>query len=151
MRDGAPPPLSGRCLCGAVVFAIHAPLAEAWYCHCTRCQHRTGTSSSAGASVPPGALEILSGAEEVREWAPPDGHVKCFCALCGGHLWSRSPEIPDAYSVRLGAIDGDPGVRPSGRQFTDFAAVWEPIPDDGLTRYGGRVPPGVGPRRRERE
>ena len=37
--------------------------------------------------------------------------------------------------MRLGAFDGDPGVRPSWRTYTANAAVWEPIPDDGLARY----------------
>ena len=37
--------------------------------------------------------------------------------------------------VRLGAIDGDPGVRPESRQFVAYAAAWEPIPDDGLERF----------------
>ena len=40
----------------------------------------------------------------------------------------------------MGAFDQDPGVRPEHRQFTDSAAVWEPIPDDGLPRFGGRRP-----------
>jgi hypothetical protein len=38
-------------------------------------------------------------------------------------------------SIRLGAFDGDPGIRPSVRQFVAYAASWEPIPDDGLPRY----------------
>jgi hypothetical protein len=37
----------------------------------------------------------------------------------------------------MGAFDGDPGVRPEYRQFVDSAATWEPLPDDGLTRYPG--------------
>jgi hypothetical protein len=37
----------------------------------------------------------------------------------------------------MGAFDTDPGVRPSFRQFVDNAAPWEPIPDDGLERFGG--------------
>ncbi|HYF27848.1 MAG TPA: GFA family protein, partial [Baekduia sp.] len=73
------------------------------------------------------------------------GHVKCFCELCGGHLWSRDPAVPGVYSIRLGAFDGDPGIRPAARQFTAYAAVWEPIPDDGLPRYPERVPRGDGP------
>ncbi len=40
-------------------------------------------------------------------------------------------------SVRLGAFDGDPGVRPSWRAFVGFAPPWEPVPDDGLERYEG--------------
>ena len=45
-------------------------------------------------------------------------------------------------AVRMGTFDGDPGIRPSYRQFTAYAAVWEPIPDDGLpaTRSGGLLP-----------
>jgi hypothetical protein len=38
-------------------------------------------------------------------------------------------------SVRLGAFDGDPGVRPSWRAYVANAAVWEPVPDDGLERF----------------
>ncbi len=38
-------------------------------------------------------------------------------------------------SVRLGAFDGDPGIRPQNRQFVDYAAAWEPLPDDGLPRF----------------
>jgi hypothetical protein len=43
-------------------------------------------------------------------------------------------------AVRLGAVDGDPGIRPSARQFVAYAAPWEPIPDDGLPRYDERLP-----------
>ena len=138
-------PLTGGCLCGGVRWAVHAPLESSWYCHCTRCQRRTGTASSVGARIKPGSMEIISGAELVREWAPPDGQVKCFCAECGGQLWSRDPVDPEARSIRLGTFDGDPGIRPSGHQFTDFAPAWEPLPDDGLPRWGGRAPAGAGP------
>jgi hypothetical protein len=37
--------------------------------------------------------------------------------------------------VRLGTVDGDPGIRPEKHQFTGYAAVWEEIPDDGLPRF----------------
>ena len=39
-------------------------------------------------------------------------------------------------SVRMGAFDQDPGIRPSVHQFTAYAAAWEEIPDDGLPRRG---------------
>ncbi len=39
-------------------------------------------------------------------------------------------------SIRMGAFDEDPGIRPSLRQFTSYAAAWETIPDDGLPRHG---------------
>jgi hypothetical protein len=50
-------------------------------------------------------------------------------------MWSRHPEDPTVISVRLGAFDDDPGIRPGYRQFVAYAAPWEPLPDDGLPRF----------------
>jgi hypothetical protein len=136
--------LTGRCLCGAVRFELSEPLLAAGYCHCTRCQRRTGTAASAQARVVPGSLRVTQGDDAIRAFVPEQGFEKAFCAECGSALWSRSQEDANAISVRLGAIDGDPGVRPSYRQFVAFAAPWEPIPGDGLPHYPERRPPGVG-------
>jgi hypothetical protein len=127
--------LTGGCACGAVRFEIDRPLGRAVYCHCTRCQRRTGTAASANARVVPGSLRVTAGEDLVSTWEPPDGWPKLFCSSCGSALFSRRPDDPAVMSVRLGAIDGDPGVRPEGHQFTAYAAVWEPIPDDGLPRW----------------
>jgi hypothetical protein len=129
--------LTGGCLCGGVRYEIAEPFVTAGYCHCTRCQRRTGTAASAQGRIVPGSLRIVQGEELVREWKPEDGFAKCFCSNCGGALWSRNHEGQIA-SVRLGTVDGDPGIRPSYRTFTNYAAVWEPIPDDGLERFPER-------------
>jgi hypothetical protein len=131
-------PLTGGCLCGGVRFRVDAPLVVATYCHCTRCQRRTGTAASAQARIQPGSLTVTQGEELIRTYAPPDGFPKLFCGACGSALWSRSPDDPEIISVRLGAFDGDPGIRPSLRQYVAYAASWENIPDDGLPRYDER-------------
>lgn len=131
-------PLTGGCLCGGVRFRVDAPLVVATYCHCTRCQRRTGTAASAQARIQPGSLTVTRGEELIRTYAPPDGFPKLFCGACGSALWSRSPDDPEIMSVRLGAFDGDPGIRPSLRQFCAYAAAWEDIPDDGLPRHAER-------------
>ena len=128
-------PLTGGCGCGAVRFEIDAPLVSASYCHCTRCQRRTGTAASANARLAPGSFRLVAGEEHVRAWAPEGGFEKAFCGLCGSALFSRDPASGQPAGVRLGAIDGDPGVRPQWHQFVAYAAEWEPIPDDGLPRY----------------
>jgi hypothetical protein len=137
------PALTGGCLCGGVRFELTEPPQEAGYCHCTRCQRRTGAAASAQARIDGRTLRMLSGQELVKGWIPPDGGFeKLFCRQCGAHLFSRSTEEPRQMSVRLGAFDGDPGVRPSFRTYVAYAASWEPIPDDGLERYAeGRPRP----------
>jgi hypothetical protein len=65
--------------------------------------------------------------------------------MCGGVRFELTapPQLAsnhDQMAVRMGAFDGDPGIRPSFRQFVAYAAPWEPIPDDGLPRYPERPP-----------
>jgi hypothetical protein len=129
------PAMTGGCLCGKVRWEITAPLVLAGYCHCTRCQRRTGTAAAVSARIAPGSLRVTSGQELIKPYRPPDGFIKVFCAHCGGALWSQSPENPEIISVRMGTFDADPGIRPSYRQFVAYAAPWEPIPDDGLPRF----------------
>ena len=136
-------PLNGGCLCGGVRFEITEPLVSGVYCHCKRCQRRTGTSASASARIAPGSLRVLSGEELIRSYRPEDGFAKVFCSGCGSALWSQSPDDPEVIAVRLGAFDGDPGIRPAYRQYVAYAAEWEPIPDDGLPRYPERRPSGA--------
>lgn len=135
------PALTGRCLCGAVRFEISEPLVSSHYCHCTRCQRRTGTASSAGGMTREGTFSITRGDDLITGYDPGGGGwLKSFCSVCGGHVFSTDPDTPGRYGVRLGAIDGDPGIRPAARQFVAYAAVWEPIPEDGLPRYPERAP-----------
>ena len=134
-------PLTGGCLCGAVRYEIAEPLVAAGYCHCTRCQRRTGTASSAQGRVAPGAFRLVSGEQQLGSHVPADGgFVKVFCRECGSALWSEAPDDRELRSVRLGTFDGDPGIRPCYRQFVASAAPWEPIPDDGLPRFDGSRP-----------
>jgi hypothetical protein len=128
-------PLQGGCLCGAVRFEITAEFLSAGYCHCTHCQRRTGTASSANGRVPQAGFEILKGAEQLRSYQPEGGVPKLFCASCGSALFSGDPFSDAEVAVRLGTLDREPGIRPQYRQFVDSAASWEPIPEDGLERY----------------
>jgi hypothetical protein len=132
---GASLPLTGGCNCGAVRFEVTEPFVSSTYCHCTRCQRRTGTGASANARASAGSFRILTGEDRIRSWKPETGAEKFFCGDCGSALFSETPGDPPGIGVRLGAIDGDPGIRPSAHQFVAYAAVWENIPDDGLPRF----------------
>jgi hypothetical protein len=135
------PPLTGRCLCGRVRFELTEPPSAAGYCHCTRCQRRTGSGASAQARVDGRAFRVVAGEDSVRAWRHPDGGFeKAFCVECGAHLFARNPDDPAQMSVRMAAFDADPGVRPSFRTHVASAAAWERIPDDGLARFDGPKP-----------
>jgi hypothetical protein len=128
-------PLTGRCNCGAVQFEVSEPLVVAFYCHCRRCQRRSGAAASANAQAAPGTFRIVAGDETLRVWKPEDGREKWFCGDCGSALFASAPDRADPIGIRMGAFDRDPGIRPSLHLFVAYAAQWEPIPDDGLARY----------------
>ena len=117
------PSLTGGCLCGGVRFELSEPAHAAGYCHCTRCQRRTGTAASAQARIDGRRFRLVAGRGIGEGLAHPDGGFeKCFCLECGSHLFSRNPDDPTQMSVRMGAFDDDPGVRPSWRAFVAYAA-----------------------------
>ena len=133
-------PLTGGCACGTVRFEVTAPFQTAGYCHCKRCQRRTGTAFSVSGLTQPGSLEVTNGREHVATYRPPDdGWLKSYCSACGGQLYTTNPENEELVAVRMGILDSDPGIRPSVHQFVDYAAPWLPLPDDGLPRFPERM------------
>ena len=45
--------------------------------------------------------------------------------------WPEGEEV----AIRLGSLDGEPGIRPQFHTFVASRAPWDEIPDDGLPRY----------------
>jgi hypothetical protein len=119
-----------------VRFELSEPAREAGYCHCTRCQKRTGGGASLQARIDGRTFRLVGGEELLGCWRHADGGFdKCFCRECGAHLFSRNPGDASQMSIRMAAFDGDPGVRASWHAFTAYAPPWEPVPDDGLERF----------------
>ena len=128
-------PLTGGCNCGAVRFEVTEPLVAASYCHCKRCQRRSGAAASANAHPAPGTFRIVAGEDRLRVWKPERRRREVvlrrlrLVALRPQPEPRRSDRDPD------GRVRRRPGIRPSVRQFVAYAAPWEPIPDDGLPRH----------------
>ena len=66
--------LTGGCLCSGVRYELTEPPVSASYCHCTRCQRRSGTAASAQVRVPPGSVRFVAG-EELVKWFAPSGRI----------------------------------------------------------------------------
>jgi len=138
-------PVSGSCLCGAVHFEVDGPFLRAGHCHCSRCRKHTGAAVSTQARVRREHFRLLSGAERVRAYRPGDGAVKAFCEVCGSSLFGGSWPEGEEVSIRMGTLDGDPGIRPQYHTFVDSRATWDEITDalprhpEGLPRAGGEA------------
>ena len=140
----APPspdnPLHGSCLCGAVTFVVTAPFRRANHCHCSRCRKQSGTFGETQGRVMRDGFRLLDGADLVRVYRPGGGAAKAFCSACGSSLFGGDWPGGEEVSIRLGALDGDPGIRPQYHSFCASRASWDALPDDGLPRHDGRNP-----------
>ena len=129
-------PLRGSCLCGGVRFEITAPFVWASHCHCSRCRKHSGSFGLTQGRVSREGFRLIQGEELITVYRPPgEGRVKAFCKVCGSSLFGNEWPAGDQIGVRLGSLDGDPGIRPSFHTFVESRAPWDELPDDGLERF----------------
>ena len=67
-----------------------------------------------------------------------DGTAEGVMAL-SGLFKTAHRENPEILAIRMGALDSDPGIRPTAHQFVTCAAPWFPVPDNGLPRFPERI------------
>jgi hypothetical protein len=88
------------------------------------------------ARVPKEQFRLLQGTALIRVYGKGEGSVKAFCVNCGSSLfggdWPNGPQV----SIRMGAFDDDPGIRPQFHTFVDDRAPWDEITDK-LPQYRG--------------
>jgi hypothetical protein len=129
--------IRGSCLCGGVRFEVEPPFIRASHCHCERCRKHSGTAVCTQARVLEEQFCLVQGEELIRVFGKTEGAVKAFCATCGSSLfganWPDGPQI----SIRMGAFDDDPGIRPQFHTFVSDRAAWDEITDQ-LSQYAER-------------
>ncbi|MEX2479890.1 MAG: GFA family protein [Gammaproteobacteria bacterium] len=127
-------PLGGACLCGAIAFAITAPVIAMGHCHCGICRRAHGTAFSTYCQVAADALVVSRGATALADFASSKAAVRQFCQHCGSKLFFRAHALPRFVWVAAGTIHDDPGLRPGYHIFVASKASWYDIQDT-LPRY----------------
>ena len=121
--------IHGSCLCGGVRFEVDTPFIRAGHCHCSRCRKHSGTFGLTQVRVRREQFRLLQGADLIRVYGTGEGAVKAFCTTCGSSLFGGSwPDGPQV-SIRMGAFDDDPGIRPQFHTYVGSKAPWDDITD----------------------
>ena len=93
--------LSGRCLCGAITFAVDANGGTVSACHCKMFRRWSGGVLLALQSS--NALQI-DGEEHLAVYRSSQWGERCFCQNCGSNLFWRTQAL-EHVSVMAGAIN----------------------------------------------
>jgi hypothetical protein len=108
---------------------VTGPLAPLGYCHCKQCQRANGSAFAANSSVAKGDFRFVAGEELLREYESSPGRFRAFCSRCGSPVYKRVNEQPDSVRIRLGLLDGDPGLRARVHVWVSAKAPWYDITD----------------------
>lgn len=130
---------TGRCLCGAVRYAIAGPIGPIDHCHCSMCRRAHGAPFSTFGRVERADLRITAGAEAVTGYASSPEVVRSFCSRCGTRLFFRHDALPEYEFVSIGSLDREPEARPEAHIFATSKAGWYEILD-ALPQHAGYPP-----------
>jgi len=123
-------PMTGGCQCGAVRYALHAPLEKPHYCHCRMCQRAMGNLFAALVGVPKDKLEWTR--EKPSFFASSTVAARGFCPKCGTPLTFAYHEAKRVY-VTIGSLDHPEAAPPQIHYGVESRVPWLHI-DDGLPR-----------------
>ena len=120
----------GGCYCKAVRYQAEGEPMFKGQCHCRECQYLTGGHPNVIMAMPEIGLQIHEGrAEIVQAQGLPNAVTREFCAECGTHLTTRTPNLPGAALIKVGTFD-DPSLfgMPQMAIFTIDKQVFHHVP-----------------------
>lgn len=122
----------GGCGCGALRYRVQGDAIFVNNCHCTQCQHQTGSTSVVNAFYEAERIEVLSGALSENEVKAGSGgpHIICRCAQCGTAVFSYYPRLGRlGAGVRVGTLDDPSWVTPDAVIFVAEKMPWVTLPE----------------------
>ena len=131
--------VTGSCHCGRIRFEVTGDIRGFMHCHCATCRKIHGTAYGSSALVRSEDVHLVSGKDELSEYESSPGKKRCFCPTCGSHVYARYDADPGTLVLRMGTLDGDPGVRPAGHIWVSDKAPWYEI-HDALPRHERAAP-----------
>lgn len=109
--------LAGKCLCGAVQYAVADEFIYAANCHCSNCRRTTGSAFKPFAGIERERLSLTRGEDNLLIFGDETGH-NVHCKTCGSLL---SSVVRDGAFVHV-AMEPSSTSRPSVRRSTSLSA-----------------------------
>jgi hypothetical protein len=119
--------LSGKCLCGAVQYAVVDEFVYSLNCHCSNCRRATGSAFKPFAGIEREKLDVTQGEESLLIFGDETAH-DARCRECGSLLYSVVRDGAFVH-VTMGTLVDDPTIRPSAHIFVGSKAPWFAIAD----------------------
>jgi hypothetical protein len=135
--------LDGHCLCGNVSYTCNGEAMATMLCHCTDCQHQTGTAFSIVVGVERDSLEIkgdsLSSFTTIGE-DTEQAVERQFCSACGSPIVSLPDATPDLAFIKAGTLDDRSWLEPEMEIWARSAHPYVEFDDEARGVFQRSVP-----------
>ena len=133
-------PLTGRCLCGAVTFAVDGAPLKVVHCHCESCRRATSSPITTFVIVKRADVRYTRGAPATYASSP--GVQRSFCGSCGSPLAYESAQRADMVDLYACSLSDPAAIVPEAHVHIDEQLPWLETHDD-LPRHvrSTREPP----------
>ena len=125
--------LGGKCLCGAVRYAVKDEFVYALNCHCSNCRRATGSAFKPFVGIERHKLTLTHGEDALMIYGDANASHDVHCKHCGSLMYSVVREGAFAH-VTMGTLTDSPGIRPTAHIFVGSKAPWYTI-NDSLPQY----------------
>lgn len=123
------PPITGRCLCGAITFRADAKPLWQEHCHCESCRRATASGFTSYFAIADGQW-CWTGAEPALYRSSP-GVERRFCPVCGTPMAYRSVQMAGQIHFFAATLDHPETYRPTAHDLSAERLPWI-VPGDGL-------------------
>lgn len=127
--------VQGRCLCGAVRFAVSGPLRDVISCHCGQCRRSHG-HYSAYTAAPRNAITFLDQAG-LAWFRSSQAARRGFCNRCGSSLFWELDGDP-VLRIAAGSLEAPTGLRTVKHIYVEDKGDYYSL-DDGLPAESGSM------------
>jgi hypothetical protein len=118
---------TGSCHCGTVRFEVDGNMQGIFHCHCDTCQKLNGTAYGSTGFVAADDFRVTSGEALLTGYESSPGKQRYFCSVCGAPIYAQAEASADRIGVRIGVIDGDPGVRSKVHIWVSHKQPWQEV------------------------
>lgn len=133
--------ITGRCLCGFVVYTYSGIVGLAGYCHCQDCRRRSGSAFGISVRLDRESFRIARGrVKDFTKQADSGTELtRHFCPECGSPIFTSSTRHPLHVYVQAGTLDDPSVVKPIQQSWTSSAVAWSKIDPALATFAKGRA------------
>ena len=119
--------INGSCHCGNITYKAEIDPADVGICHCTDCQHLSGSAFRTVVRVAGDTFKIIAGDPTIYVKTAESGarRVQRFCPRCGTPIYSTAEgDEPKLYSIRVGTVRQRAALVPKVQIWTRSQLHW---------------------------